>query len=108
MSGLATEFEEGRPFPMSIPAVMRGLQQTSLNGPQDLRMIDDIPVPVPGPGQILIQVAAAGVNFADISQAHGSFRGGPQPPYLAGFEGVGEIVADAGEGNSSLGSFSKR
>lgn len=78
---------------MSIPAAMRGLQQTSLNGPQDLRMIDGIPVPVPGPGQVLIRVTAAGINFADISQARGSFRGGPQPPYLAGFEGAGEIVA---------------
>jgi NADPH:quinone reductase len=33
------------------------------------------------------------VNFADISQARGTFMGGPQPPYLAGFEGVGEITA---------------
>ena len=61
---------------MSIPAVMRALQQTSLNGPQDLRMITDVPVPVPGAGEVLIRVAAAGVNFADISQAHGKFRGG--------------------------------
>ena len=78
---------------MSIPIFMRGLQQTSLNGPQDLRMVKDLPVPSPGPGQILIEVSAAGVNFADISQAHGTFRDGPQPPYLAGFEGVGKIVA---------------
>lgn len=86
---------------MSIPAVMRGLQQTSLNGVQDLRMINDAPVPVPGAGQVLIRVTAAGINFADISQAHGSFRGGPQPPYLAGFEGAGEIVA-RGEGVDGL------
>ena len=78
---------------MSIPAVMRALQQTSLNGPQDLRMITDVPVPVPGAGEVLIRVTAAGVNFADISQAHGKFRGGPQPPYLAGFEAAGEVVS---------------
>ena len=30
---------------MSIPATMRALQQTSLNGPQDLRLITDAPVP---------------------------------------------------------------
>ena len=78
---------------MSIPATMRALQQTSLNGPQDLRLITDVPVPAPGPGEVLIRVAAAGVNFADISQAHGTFLGGPQPPYLAGFEAAGEIVA---------------
>jgi len=78
---------------MTIPATMRALQQTSLNGPQDLRLITDAPVPVPGPGEVLVRVAAAGVNFGDITQAHGTFRGGPQPPYLAGFEAAGEIVA---------------
>jgi NADPH2:quinone reductase len=78
---------------MSIPATMRALQQTSLNGPQDLRLITDAPVPVPDPGEVLIRVIAAGVNFLDISQAHGTFPGGPQPPYLAGFEAAGEIAA---------------
>jgi NADPH:quinone reductase len=78
---------------MSIPVTMRALQQTSLNGPQDLRLITDALVPVPGPSDVLIRVTAAGVNFGDISQSHGTFLGGPQPPYLAGFEAAGEIVA---------------
>jgi NADPH:quinone reductase len=78
---------------MSIPATMRALQQTSLNGPQDMRLITDAPVPSPGEGEVLIRVAAAGVNFADISKAYGTFGGGPRPPYLAGFEAAGEIVA---------------
>jgi len=82
---------------MSLPTVMRALQQTSLNGPKDLRLVTDVPVPVPGRGQILVRVSAAGVNYADISQAHGTFGGGPQPPYLAGFEAAGEVVA-VGEG----------
>ena len=82
---------------MSIPATMRALQQTSLNGPQDLRLIADAPVPVPGPGEVLVRVTAAGVNFGDITQAYGTFLGGPQPPYLAGFEAAGEIVATGEE-----------
>ena len=77
---------------MSIPVVMRALQQTSLAGPQDLRMITDAPVPHAGPGQVLIRVIAAGVNMADIAQANGTFGGGPQPPYLAGFEAAGEVI----------------
>jgi NADPH:quinone reductase len=77
---------------MSTPASMRALQQTSRSGPQDLRLITDARVPVPGPGEILIRVTAAGVNFVDISQARGTFSGGPQPPYLAGIEAAGEIV----------------
>ncbi len=81
---------------MSIPATMRALQQTSLNGPQDMRLITDAPVPSPDLGEVLIRVTAAGVNFADISKAHGTFLDGPRPPYLAGFEAAGEVVA-AGE-----------
>lgn len=77
----------------SVPGIMRGLQQTSLKGPQDLRLITDAPVPVPCSHEILIRVTAAGVNFADISQALGAFRGGPQPPYMAGFEGTGEVIS---------------
>jgi NADPH2:quinone reductase len=82
---------------MSTPAIMRALQQTSLDGPQDLRLITDAPVPSPDPGEVLIRVTAAGVNFVDISQARGTFAGGPQPPYLAGIEGAGEVTA-VGEG----------
>ncbi|WP_433626834.1 zinc-binding dehydrogenase [Nocardia sp. CA-120079] len=85
---------------MSIPTTMRALQQTSLKGPQDMRSIIDAPVPVPGPGEVLIRVAAAGVNFADISRAYGTFLDGPQPPYVAGFEAAGEVVA-VGEATSA-------
>lgn len=86
---------------MSLPSTMRALQQTSLNGPQDLRLITDAPVPTPGPGEVLIRVAAAGVNFVDISQARGRFAGGPQPPYLAGIEAAGEVTA-VGQGLTDL------
>ncbi|MEV6153577.1 alcohol dehydrogenase catalytic domain-containing protein [Nonomuraea sp. NPDC052129] len=78
---------------MSVPATMRALQQTSLNGPQDMRLITDAPVPSPGQGEVLIRVTATGVNFADISKAHGTFLDGPRAPYLAGFEAAGEVVA---------------
>lgn len=72
---------------------MRALRQASSNGPRDLRLITDAPVPAPGPGEVLIKVAAAGVNFADVMQTRGTYRHGPRPPYLAGFEAAGEIVA---------------
>ena len=36
---------------MGIPVTMRALQQMSLDGPQDLRVITDAPVPVPGPAR---------------------------------------------------------
>jgi NADPH:quinone reductase len=72
---------------------MRALQQPSLTGPADMRLMTDAPVPAPGKGEVLIRVSAAGVNFADIMQTHGTYVGGPQAPYIAGFEAAGEIVA---------------
>jgi NADPH:quinone reductase len=78
---------------VSVPAAMRALEQTSLEGPQDMRLITDAPVPSPGPGEVLIRVGAAGVNFVDVSRAYGTFRGGPRPPFVAGFEAAGEVVA---------------
>jgi NADPH:quinone reductase len=72
---------------------MRALQQTSLTGPSQMRLITDAPVPAPGPGEVLIRVTAAGVNFADVMQTRGTYDGGPQAPYIAGFEAAGEIVA---------------
>ena len=87
---------------MSIPTTMRALQQTSLNGPQDMRLMTAAPVPRPGPGEVLVRVAAAGVNFADLSRAYGTFGGGPHPPYLAGFEAAGELVGNE-PGSSVIG-----
>jgi NADPH:quinone reductase len=78
---------------MNVPATMRAQVQTSLNGPQDMRLVADAAPPRPGDREVLIRVTAAGVNFADISKAHGVFLGGPRPPYVAGFEAAGEIVA---------------
>ncbi|ASF06302.1 putative oxidoreductase [Nocardia brasiliensis NBRC 14402] len=77
----------------TIPGTMRALRQPSLTGPQDMRLITDAPVPMPGPGEVLLRVTAAGVNFADVMQTHGTYHGGPQAPYLAGFEAAGEVVA---------------
>ncbi|MEV6971723.1 zinc-binding dehydrogenase [Hamadaea sp. NPDC051192] len=71
---------------------MRALQQTSLAGPTGLRLIDT-PRPVAGPGEILVRVTAAGVNFADLMQTYGTYVDGPTAPYVAGFEAAGEVVA---------------
>lgn len=85
---------------MNLPSTMRALQQTSLRGPCDMHVLSDARVPVPRSGEILIRVAAAGINFADISMSRGTFRNGPTPPYVAGFEAAGEVVA-LGQGVTS-------
>lgn len=70
---------------------MRALVQRSHRGPDDL-ILTDLRRPVPGRGEYLVRVGAAGVNFADVMQSYGRYGGGPKPPYAAGFEAAGEIV----------------
>ncbi|MCE9574924.1 MAG: zinc-binding dehydrogenase [Deltaproteobacteria bacterium] len=77
---------------MTIPTAMRALQQISLEGPEGLRLVE-LPVPRPRRGEVLIRVAAAGVNFVDLARARGTFGTSPQPPFVAGFEAAGEVVA---------------
>src|SRR3712207_4209401 len=55
--------------------------------------VDD---PVPGPEQVLIEVAAAGVNRADIGQRHGSYPPPPGASPLPGLE-VSGVVAAVGD-----------
>ncbi|GGQ52461.1 zinc-binding dehydrogenase [Streptomyces flaveolus] len=76
---------------------VRALVQGTRRGPGDLALTTDRRIPVPGPGEYLIRVGAAGVNFADVMQSRGTYGGGPQAPYVAGFEAAGEIVG-AGPG----------
>src|SRR5207244_672631 len=52
---------------MTIPTRMRGVLLKGHGGFEQLEYRDDIPVPVPGSGEVLIRVAAAGVNNTDIN-----------------------------------------
>ncbi|MBE1877827.1 zinc-binding dehydrogenase [Myceligenerans pegani] len=74
------------------PRRMRALVQRSHRGPEDLTLTTDRPRPTPGPGEYLVRVGAAGINFADVMRSRGTYDGGPRAPYVAGFEAAGEIV----------------
>jgi NADPH2:quinone reductase len=57
----------------------------------------DAEVPEPGPGQVLIDVEAVGVNYSDVMAVHGDYYGSPEPPYVPGTEVSGRI-SDVGKG----------
>lgn len=57
----------GRNAAISIPATMAAVLLTGHGGPEKLEYRTDVPVPTPGPGEVLIEVAAAGVNNTDIN-----------------------------------------
>jgi NADPH:quinone reductase len=62
-------------------------------GPADHLVLAEEPDPTPGPGQILISVAAAGVNRADLLFRSGRYHSGPPLPAVPGIEGAGTVVA---------------
>jgi NADPH:quinone reductase len=74
---------------------MRAAVISCYGGPEVLE-VRDLPRPQPNPGQVLVQVEAAGVNFADIMAARGGYPGTPEPPLIAGREFAGRRL-DTGE-----------
>ena len=82
---------------------MRAIQITQFGGPEVLNLAD-LPEPAAGPGQVLIEVSRAGVNYADTHQAEDSYLAKAQLPLVPGAEVVGRtpdgrrVVALVGTG----------
>jgi len=55
--------------------------------------IAERPVPKPGPEQVRVAVAAAGLNFADVEKRRGDYPRGPEPPFVPGMEVAGRVDA---------------
>jgi NADPH2:quinone reductase len=69
---------------------VRAIQVTETGGPRVLTPVE-LPDPAPGPGEVLVEVAAAGVNYIDTYQREGVY---PVPlPCVPGLEGAGRVVA---------------
>lgn len=75
---------------------MRAVQVQTLGSPRDL-VLAEIPEPVPAPGEIAIDVYAAGVNFPDALLVAGKYQNKPPLPFTLGVEVAG-VVRAAGEG----------
>jgi NADPH:quinone reductase len=81
---------------MTLPTTMRAIDPETPGGPDVLKCVER-PVPQAGPGEVLIRVAAAGVNRPDVMQRKGLYPPPPGAPTIPGLEVAGEIVA-LGEG----------
>jgi len=64
-------------------------------------VIEDRPIPEPGPGQITVRMEASGLCHTDIHAAHGDWPIKPTPPFVPGHEGVGTVHA-IGDGVTSM------
>lgn len=76
----------------NIPESMKAIDPTAPGGPEMLCLVDRA-VPVPGPGDLLIRVAAAGVNRPDVLQRKGHYPPPPGAPSILGLEVAGTVVA---------------
>ena len=66
---------------------------TTRNGDVDVLKVETRPDPVPGKGEVLIRVKAAGLNFADILARQGLYPDGPPKPCVMGYEVAGTVEA---------------
>lgn len=73
---------------------MKAIVVHEFGGPEVLKL-EDIPVPKPGPGQVLVRIQAAGVNPADTYARTGNYAVKPALPYTPGTDGAGIIEAIA-------------
>ncbi|MBU2695327.1 NAD(P)H-quinone oxidoreductase [Pimelobacter sp. 30-1] len=80
---------------------MRAVTQTAPGGPETL-VVSELPDPVPGPGEILLDVAATAVNRADLLQRQGFYPPPPGASDVIGLECSGTVAA-LGEGVSGWG-----
>ncbi len=79
-----------------LPHMMQAIDPEAPGGPEVLRLVER-PVPQPAAGEVLIRVAAAGVNRPDVLQRKGGYAPPPGAPSIPGLEIAGTIVA-VGEG----------
>ncbi len=74
---------------MPLPATMRAIR----HAPGEPLRLEALPVPHPAPGQVLIKVAAAGINRPDLFQRMGLYPPPPGAPATMGLEVAGEVAA---------------
>jgi NADPH2:quinone reductase len=85
--------DEARPSGV-LDRYMRAIQARSPGGPEVLELVE-VPDPAPDPGQVVVDVAAAGVNFIDTYRRSGVYPA--HFPHLVGSEGAG-VVRAVGDG----------
>ncbi len=65
-------------------------------GPTDRLMIEEVPEPVPGPTELVVDVVAAGLNFPDLLIVAGKYQDKTPPPFTPGNEAAGTVSATGG------------
>ena len=78
---------------------MQALRVEELSDDLSGTRLVDLPDPVRGPGEVLVRVRAASLNFPDLLMTRGEYQFKPEPPFTSGLECAGEVIeADADSG----------
>ena len=86
---------------MTLPPTMRALVVDELAPDFGGCAVREVPTPSPGPGEALVRVRAASVNFPDLLMTRGEYQLKPPLPFTPGLDLAGEVVA-LGEGVTGL------
>jgi NADPH:quinone reductase len=78
----------------TLPATIKAVRQHETGG---RLVVEEIPMPKPGAGEVLVKMAFSPINPSDLSQLNGTFHALPNYPFVPGLEGSG-IVVGAGSG----------
>jgi NADPH2:quinone reductase len=84
-----------------VPETMQAIDPEAPGGPEVLRLVER-PVPQPAAGEVLIRVAAAGVNRPDVLQRKGGYPPPPGAPSIPGLEIAGTVVALGADVDAAL------
>ena len=69
---------------------MRAWLLSRAGGPEVLKLVD-VPLPEPGPGDVVVRVEAIGINYAEVLSRKGLYGWAPRRPYVPGMEAVGTV-----------------
>ncbi len=81
---------------------MRAWQIDKLGEPAEVMSLVEVPIPKPGPDQVLVSVLGSAANFPDALLCRGQYQVKPQLPFTPGVELCGEVV-EIGDGVTGLG-----
>jgi NADPH2:quinone reductase len=76
---------------------MKAVVCEAFGGPEVLHLRELADPPPPGPGEVQVRIRARGVQYVDVLMLAGKYQFRPEPPFVPGNEGAGEVVA-VGEG----------
>src|SRR6266700_3490242 len=76
----------------SIQTTMQAIRIYETGDPEVMRL-EEVATPTPGQGEVLLKIAAAGINYADLAQRQGAYLTRTRTPMILGFEVAGTIAA---------------